>query len=201
MDFMKKLAAALGLSETATEDEIMAAVSAMKKDDDYKEMQSALPDLGAALGVEGDVTVAALTDAARAFGKTTVVALQAQLGEVTTELNALRETRQRDKATAFIDAAISEGRVGVKPLRDHYITRHMSDAASVEKEIAALPKLDGTVITGAPKAKTPETEVSLNAEQRGVQMARAAQTYQAEQRAKGVEVPWHEAVTHVSEKI
>ncbi|MEQ1499147.1 MAG: phage protease [Novosphingobium sp.] len=76
-----------------------------------------------------------------------VIALQSQLGEVTTELNGIRDERQRDSATAFVDAAIAEGRVGLKPVRDEYIALHMKDADQAKKMIAAMPVLNGTTIT------------------------------------------------------
>lgn len=198
MEFMEKLAEALGLKADASEEDILGAVTARTGSDTA--LQASLAEIGVALGVEGDVSIEAVAGAAKTFGKETVVALQAQLATITGELNTLKEQGQRDKATAFVDGAIADGRVGVKPLRDHYIARHMADPASVEKEIAAFPKLDGTVIAGQPKATAAAPEVSLNAEQRGVRLARAAQEYQAEQKAKGIDVPWADAVTHVSEK-
>ena len=197
MEFMEKLAEALGLKAGASEEDILGAVASKN---DTTALQSSLSDLAVALGVEGEASIEAVSAAAKAYGRDTVVALQSQLATVTGELNSLKEQGQRDKATAFVDGAIADGRVGVKPLRDHYIARHMADPVSVEKEIAAFPKLDGTVIAGQPKVTTPAPEVSLNAEQQGVRLARAAQEYQAEQKAKGIDVPWHDAVTHVSEK-
>ena len=67
----------------------------------------------------------------------------------------------------FIDGAIKAGRVGVKPMRDHYIARHAASeagAAEVEKEIGALPVVGPSgALPVPPKSKT--GEVVLNAEQ------------------------------------
>lgn len=74
-----------------------------------------------------------------------VIALQAQLTDVTGQLNSIREDGERNAATAFVDAAIAAGRVGVKPLRDDYIAMHMQDPARAQRMIEALPTVAGTV--------------------------------------------------------
>lgn len=84
-------------------------------------------------------------------------ALQSELADVTKALNAQTETTARDKATAFVDSAIAEGRVGVKPARDTYIDMHMKDPAQAAKLIEALPILkSGTTLHSelAPSADT-----------------------------------------------
>lgn len=94
------------------------------------------------------------------------VALQSEVAELTTQLNSAHESQARKDAAAFVDAAIAEGRAGLKPVRDEYIALHMSDADRAKKLIEAMPKLSGTVIgTGdAPAAKDGE----LTAEDRQV---------------------------------
>lgn len=79
----------------------------------------------------------------------TVVALQSQLTDVTGQLNAIRKEGQRSAATAFVDAAIAAGRVGVKPLRDDYISMHMQDPERARRMIEAQPAIGGTSATGA----------------------------------------------------
>lgn len=188
MDLLKKLAALLGLPETATEDEVMAAIKA-KIEGDVPALQSALAEIGVAMGIEGGKDVAAICAAAKAFGKDTTVALQAQLAQVTTDLNTLREAGAKQTATAFVDQAIRDGRVGVSPLRDHYISRHMSDPNSVELEIGALPKISGTLLPNQPPAAD-QAITSLNAEQAEVaaQLGIKAEDFllalQAEQKGK-----------------
>lgn len=164
-----KIAKALGLAETATEDEILAAIAAMKSEDKAEpaELQSALTEIGVALGVTG-ADPASIVAAAKVKGSAKpaeIAALQAELVTVTTKLTALQSDGAKSKATAFIDGEITKGRVGVKPLREHYISMHMEDAARVEKEIGALPILGiGGQISSQPPAAGGEI-TSLNAEQ------------------------------------
>ncbi|MEP9350577.1 phage protease [Xanthobacter sp. KR7-225] len=61
--------------------------------------------------------------------------------ELQTSLETLQTETARKEATAFIDAAITSGKVGLKPMRDHYIARHMKEPKAVEQEIAAMPVL------------------------------------------------------------
>ncbi len=83
-----------------------------------------------------------------------VVALQGQVTELTTQLNAVRDDQAREKAVAYVDGAIAEGRVGLKPVRDDYIALHMQDPDQARKMIGAMPVLKGQTIAGdvAPEA-------------------------------------------------
>lgn len=81
-----------------------------------------------------------------------VVALQAQVTDLTTQLNTVTETQNRAAAEAFVDGAIAEGRVGLKAVRDEYVSLHMKDAAQAQKMIGAMPKVGGTFIQGEPPA-------------------------------------------------
>ncbi|WP_457650942.1 phage protease [Profundibacter sp.] len=176
MDWMKFLASLLGLGEDATEDQIKAAAKAKlsakpdgkggKDDKKSKAMQSQLTEIGVALGLDEGADVADIVAAAKSVtGKPAEIkALQSEIGTLTKQLNAIIDRTARDKAAAFVDAAISEGRVGVKPLRDHYISMHMEDAERVEKEIGAMPVLNGSSgMVVPPKPK--DGKIALNAEQ------------------------------------
>jgi len=166
MDLLKKLAEMLGLPPEATEDEVLAAIKAMKPEV-VESYNSALAEIGTAVGLEGTAAPGEIVTAAKGYSKDAFVALQSELATVTGQLTTLQQEGAKVAATTFVDTAIAEGRAGVKALRDHYITRHMSDSASVEKEIAALPKLAGPVITGKPPAIT-DMITELNAEQAAV---------------------------------
>jgi len=72
--------------------------------------------------------------------------LQSQLTEITGKYNALSEATARTASTAFVDAAITAGRVGLKPVRDEYIALHMQDASRAEKLIASMPVLKGEML-------------------------------------------------------
>ncbi|WP_089257188.1 phage protease [Cereibacter sphaeroides] len=163
MTLMERLAELLGLDAAATEDQILAAVSAMKEKPDTA-LQSALSEIGTALGVAADQAAILTAARARAAGADQITALQSELTTVATELKTLKEVGARAAAESFVDGEIRRGRVGVKPLRDHYVAMHMADPARVEKELGALPVLgaSGTVAV-PPQAQA--GEVSLNADQ------------------------------------
>lgn len=109
------------------------------------------------LGLDGEADDAAITAALQAkmasvsehsqnlLTHPTVVALQAQLTDVTGQLNTIREEGQRNAATAFVDAAIAAGRVGVKLLRDDYIAMHMQEPERAKRMIEAMPAVAGTI--------------------------------------------------------
>ncbi len=182
MDWMKFLASLLGLGEDATEDQIKVAAKAKlsaKKEKAGKEadkkseaLQSQISEIGIALGLPDGADAADIAKAAKAAKggsaqPEAITALQAEISGLTKQLNAVTEATSREKATAFVDAAISEGRVGVKPLRDHYISMHMEDASRVEKEIGAMPVLNGASgMAVLPQPK--DGEIALNAEQSAV---------------------------------
>ena len=145
------LLAALSLAATTTEAEALAAVKALKEADALKATQ--LAALAEAVGVAKDTEHSAVLLAAQKLKTpegmvpaTAVAALQEELKTLTAQHNELQGGISKRNAEAFVDGAIKEGRVGVTALREHYIARHMlsaEEAAKVEKEIAALPKLGG----------------------------------------------------------
>lgn len=132
---LKPIATALRLAEDADAEKVLAAI---------KPLVEAKPAEG---------------------GDKVVVALQAELKTVTEKFTALQTQLATDKATAFVDAAIAAGRVGVKPLREHYIAQHAIDAGRVEKEINAMPLLGPSGALAVPPAKDNDGTVALNAEQ------------------------------------
>lgn len=163
------VAKALGLGEDATEEAIIADIGKLKKPADVPALQTAMTEIGVVLGVQGGDAAAIL--AAAKLAKTTdggITALQTELTKVTSQLTALQAEGATARATAYVDAAIGAGRVGVKPLRDHYIAMHAQDAARVEKEISALPILgSGGLLAAQPPAVSGEI-TALNTEQRQV---------------------------------
>jgi phage I-like protein len=169
MTLMQKLIETLGLAADATEDQAITALNAkMTGGGTEAAMQSALTEIGLALGVEGDTAaIVAAAKGVKAKGAPEIVALQSEIAALTTQLNSVTEVQARDRATAFVDGEIKRGRAGVKPLRDHYIAMHMADAARVEKEIGALPVLGSSGMTVLPPAPK-DGEIALNAAQRDV---------------------------------
>jgi phage I-like protein len=178
MTLLEKLLNALGLPAATTEEAAIASAAALHASQAQAAtaLHAALGPIARAVGLAETADAAAVLVgvqgvAAAAAGKgagggDVVTALQAELTTLATELTTLKASGARDKATAFVDAAIKAGTVGVKPLRDHYIARHMANSAEVETEIAALPRLGASGTTIAPPAPAAGGEFALNAEQR-----------------------------------
>lgn len=170
---LEKLLAALGLPAATTEDAAVAAVTALHAEQAKVStaLQAALSPIAKAAGLAETADATAILAGVEKLkgdgggdAEKTITALQAELVTVTTTLNGLLDAGKRDKATAYVDQAIKDGRVGVKPQRDRYIAMHMADAANAEALIGALPKLGGggTIIPDTPPAK--EGEIALQAE-------------------------------------
>lgn len=185
---MNKIAEALGLDASASEAAILAAINGqaaivtvalsaagLEAGATSQDLQTSLTALAAkaedrdavvtALSVAGDVSrdelVAAVT---RTGGEGEITALTAELAQTTRKLNELTAERQKEKAVAFVDGAIREGRVGVKAQRERFIALHMKDAAEAEALIDGLPRLTNTGALATPPAKDGLT--ALSAEQK-----------------------------------
>lgn len=136
-DMLDQLRKALGLSETATEAEVLAAVSsAHNANQAHLALMTQIREaVGVPATVEGSSLVTAIqsrgkaspTEAENAELRTVVTSLQSQL-------TTLATTTARDKAETAIDAAIKEGKI-VPALRDHMIARHMKAPDEVETEL------------------------------------------------------------------
>ena len=192
MDFMAKLAEALGLGTDATEEAILAAIGKMseKKDDAAPALMSEITALGTAYGVTGDATAILTGVKAKATAQPAeITALQSELATVSTALTKMQGDVKREKAEAFVDGAIKAGRVGVKPSRDRFVTMHMEKPADAEAIINAMPTLGGTLVTTAPKTDaTTELQTALSSEeamiadQLGVDHSAFLKTLNAEQK-------------------
>lgn len=176
MDFMAKLAEALGLSAESGEDAIFDAIKALKGEGSGGEggegdMHAELAEIGKALGCADGADVTVVLNAARELAKggtsKEVVELQAELSSMATELNQLKDDGKRGKAEAFVDGAIRDKRVGVKAGRERFISLHMSDPAGTEELVKGFPQLGETPTSILPPAPK-EGEVALNAEQLAV---------------------------------
>lgn len=202
MSLSERLAELCGLGAGATDDQIVEAVTALNDadgDDTAVALQSQLDQIGLALGVEagaeGDAVLNAAKAAAEGGGDSkTVIALQSELKDVTTQLNSLRGDISKERAEAFVDGAIEKGHVGVKPMRDKYIAMHMEKPAETEELILAMPVLglSGTLST-PPKAKS-DVAIALNSEQ----LAAKASAYQQKLAEGGQEISISAAVRAVA---
>ncbi len=166
---LKDLLAALGLAADAGKDVALQSVSELVKGKtDFKSfLQSVAKASGAAETATTEVVLLSVATALAAKGEDSkvVTALRGELAELTVKMNSVTGSLARDRAEAFVDAAIKRGVVGVKPLRDHYVEQHMADAARVEKEFASLPILNGVTIQTVPPK---DGEVTLTATEQDV---------------------------------
>ncbi|MBL45132.1 MAG: hypothetical protein CMN71_10580 [Sphingomonadaceae bacterium] len=153
MNFRELLIELLKLDREADDAAIEAALrkameGAGKEADVETAVQSALVPIRQQLGIGEDGDIAETITALQAAGnddRTTeiITSLQSQLGDVTTRLTALQAKQTLDAATAFVDKAIEEGRVGVKPQRDVYIAMHQENPQRTETLIGAMAKVGG----------------------------------------------------------
>ena len=167
---LTKLAEALGLPATATMDDIIAAVGKLKeggKPEVSVELESALTEIGAALGVSGTdrTAIVAAAKAKTSAQPAEITALQSEIATLAAQMNALTEGGKRSKAEAFVDGAIAQGRAGVKPMRDRYIAMHMADATNVEALITGMPILGAGAQTLTTPTQPGAALTTLNAEQ------------------------------------
>lgn len=156
MDLKEMLIEALGLDPAASDEDVVAAVKKWKDmpggDATKTALQSALSPIALAAGLAATsdqsavlVGVQQLAARAKQGGDNAVItALQSELADVTGKLNTLTESTARKDAESYVDGAIREGRVGVKPMRDEYIAMHMEDRERTEKLIGAMPVLKGS---------------------------------------------------------
>lgn len=130
---LARLRTILSLKDDATAEHIITRLES-----DVRERGALAETVGLQAAAAGGAVLQAvqeLTDPAKRAATSVVVALQAQLSDLT-------ERVAREKATGFVDAAIRAGKIAAPPLvRDHYIARHMADPGSVEREIGAMVSL------------------------------------------------------------
>lgn len=199
MTFMEQLAKALGLSEGATEENILAAlkkalaepegdIDAVEKAVNTAAQATILP-IATALGLEDGADVTAIQSAIN-----TLKAGSNAAGEIVTALQsrveAMEADRKRDAATAFVDGAIREGRAGLKPQRDEYIAIHMESPERAKKLVGALPKVGGPV-NFAVDAIDPTDDP--------LEIAAQATSYQKKLADEGREIDFASAVMAVQE--
>ncbi len=170
MSFLEQLAALLGLDAGASEDQVTASIKKLKAGGEgATAAQSQLSEVATLLGLPAGGDVVAAVKAKASSTAPDVVALQSAISELTAtvaaqseQLTTMKGGQAKDKAEAFVDGEISKGRLVPKALRDHYVSMHQEDPARVEKEIAALPMLNGPSV--APFVQQDGGQISLNAE-------------------------------------
>lgn len=172
MDLLAQLRKLLGMADDADAEAVMTKVKSMCGTDTAMNSIAKAAGLQASASTEQIVqAVTTLATPAARDAATTIAALQSEVRDLGTRLETVTAGAARDRATAFIDGAIREGRVGVRPMRDHYISRHAASAeaaADVEKEIGALPKLGPSGALTDPPPAVKDGKVALNSDQRKI---------------------------------
>ena len=182
---LRNLAVALNLAETATIDDMLVAITGLH---------------------QGGADVTALQASEQ------MTAMQAEMATMTAAHNslmashaALQSQINREKAEAFVDAAIARARPGIKPRRDFWIARHMEDPVETEATVLAIAPwvAEGRVTPSQiPVSGAGSTDLTaLNAEQQGRVLHDRAVAWQAEQKAKGSAVALFDAITHVKKEL
>ncbi|MFN3575375.1 MAG: phage protease [Tabrizicola sp.] len=175
MEAMNKIAEKLGLAADATLDQILAKIEGMigkmsERTDEQPAaaLQSALAEIGAAVGLPTgapEAIVAAVK--VKASGAGDVVALQAQVASLRSELDTLREAGKRAASEAWIDAEIRRGRVGVTAAnREALVALHMSQPDQARAIVEASPVVSqGAIVPAGAPAVDQDGLLQLNAEQ------------------------------------
>lgn len=201
MDLRQTLVELLKLASDADDAAILAALrTKIGADGDAATaatvaLQSALKPIALAAGLAETADVATVLAGVQQLAagndKDSVTALQSEIVGLTGKITALETDGKRKDATAVIDSAIGAGRVGLKPVREEYISMHMSDPTRTAKLIAAMPVIaPGQRVTGdAPEGQ--ETNPAL--------LASKGAVYQKKLAAEGQEISFAAAVRAVSE--
>lgn len=177
MSLPKELLFRLGLAEGADTAAIAAAIG--KSLDQVEAHSKTLAEIAAATAAPttatGDALVTHLQSvAARAKESGEVGEMRATIMSLQQRLDTVTSTNAKERAERVVDAAIAEGKP-IKALRDHYVTRHMKDAAGVEKELAALVSVHAG---GIDPAREMRTVICASEDPREIQ--RAAEKHQKE---------------------
>jgi phage I-like protein len=160
---MQKIAELLGLPADATEEAITAKIAALmdkKPDTAMTAMQSAMTEIGTALGVDGTNTTAIVAAVkGKAAESTALTALQAQVAELT-------NTGKRAASEAYVDAEMGKKRAGLNAKsRETFVALHMEQPDTAKKLIDAMPILDASHAAQAPAVDAGGKLTALNAEQ------------------------------------
>jgi len=195
MGLKEGLIEALSLDGGADDDTIVKAVKEAIGAGAVQ-LQSALAPIAKAAGLADNADAAAVLAGVQQLASKqggTVTQLQNELANVTLQLNSLQETSKRRDAEAYVDGEIRAGRVGLKPVRDEYVSIHMQDPAQAKKLIEAMPILNGGP-TINPRDPAPQGD-----NEKPELLARRASLYQRKLADAGETIDFATAVLAVKE--
>lgn len=130
------IAKALGLGDGASEEDILAAITKMSGGtEDVTALQSALTEVGVALGVDNGAPASAVVMAAK-LAKQGETGIAAQFTALQSQFDALKETNTRKASEAFVDGERDKGASAVnQATRDDLVALHMTNPQTAEKLI------------------------------------------------------------------
>jgi len=198
MDWKAKLIELLKLDSGADDDAIVAALTKKMEaapENTETALQSALAPIAQAAGLAADAKPEAIVAGVQKLAggeSATITSLQSEVAGLTTALQSVSDAAKRKDAEAFVDGAIREGRVGVKPARDDYVSMHMENPSRAEKLIGAMPILK-------PGTALDDREVETDEIDDPVQLAAHAASYQKKLADDGQTIDFATAVRAVQE--
>jgi phage I-like protein len=192
MTLLAALCTALALKADAKDDDVVAAVTALKAKAAKADDKPALPAplvtaLGLQAGADEAAALSAIT-ALKAGDQTNVTAMAA----LQTQLATLQAERNADKVNQAVDAAIAAHKL-VPAQRDWAVKLGKADIAQLNAFIASAPVLTG--LQG--QSKGDHNPGGEGSDQDANDLARRAQAYQVEQLKAGVTVNSAQAVAAV----
>jgi phage I-like protein len=171
MDFMAKMAKALGLPDDATEEAIMAAIAEMKgkkSDPDMVAMQSALTEMGTVLGIEGGNATAIVAAVKGKVASTqSLTVLQAENAVLKGRVDTMEAAGKRAASEAYVKGEFAKKRDGLKADNlETFITLHMEQPAVAVKIVENMRVLGDAGVSGMPPTAGADGKLTaLNAEQ------------------------------------
>ena len=148
MELLAQLRGQLGLPETADGAAVCVAVKGLQDGAPaLQQAQTAIGMIAEAAGLARTAPAAEIVTAIQAARDPAKMVPAAQVTALQSQVTGLL----REKSERVVDEAIKAGRIGLKPLRDHYVARHLADPAAVEKIVAEIGA--GRLVVPEPKAK------------------------------------------------
>lgn len=138
-DMLKDIAVALGLPETATLEEVQAAITANQAA--AQAADTALAQIRTAAGVKADADGAAIAGVITAMKDTgggDASKLQEAVITLQTEVNTLKADTSRKEAEALVDAAVKAGKI-IPAAREAFINLASKDRAQFDSIVGVQP--------------------------------------------------------------
>lgn len=190
MDLQSQLRQLHGLPDTADDTAILNACKAAASS--VTKHAAQLATIATAAGVTGtDATAIVTAMQAQRTAAGGAAELQTTVLSLQTQLQTVQAERSKERATAFIDAAIRAGKP-ILPVRDRLITQHMADPETCEALVNGMPSINAGGLETHARSGTGGGGGSAD------DLVRKADAYQAAELLKGHVVSNIDAVRHAA---